>query len=688
MLKALGKILIGILVVLGILFLLLLLWPEDDSQYDESAGYESSDNSGRSESDSGDETRESWEGRETATIMIYMIGSDLESDGGCATADIYEICDAELGKNVNVVIQTGGAYYWQHPMISGDSVQRYSVQDGEISLEQDLGLISMAEPSALEDFIRWGTQTYPADRYGAILWNHGGGTIMGFGADEHFPDDMLSLDKIADAFAGADAHMEFIGFDACLMGTIETAYVLEPYADYLIASEETEPGTGWYYTDWLTALGRNPSISMEKLGRQLIDDFVDGPDSSFWDDTTLALVDLSKIPGVYDALCSYMADSSTSLTKDYDGYYQIMYARSDAKSYGEGEYEQIDIVDYIEEADIAGGDAVIKALKEAVVYFNSSITDSYGLAMYYPYDYPEYYEEMLALLDEIGLSDGSYRDFFNNFVNLLVYGQSCCMRSSAPMEQLTGYEGESAESADYSDASWYDADAGQQVDGGLVTLDSGELYLEEKGDDFVLQLTEEEWSTITTIELQVFVDDGEGYIDLGSDNWYEFDQDGDLIVDFDYTWVALNGMVVPFYAEEEGERSDGSWYSYGYVPAELHPEDGSEAKDVEVMVYWDSQHEEGYVAGYRPVSEDGMTLPARNYPELQEGDELYFYCDYYTYEGEYDASYYMGDALTVTDAEIQVSYEDIGTYTTNICYYLVDLYQNEYWTETIEISFE
>ena len=30
--------------------------------------------------------------------------------------------------------------------------------------------------------------------------------------------------------------------------------VLEPYADYMIASEETEPGIGWYYTGWLTAL--------------------------------------------------------------------------------------------------------------------------------------------------------------------------------------------------------------------------------------------------------------------------------------------------------------------------------------------------------------------------------------------------------------------------------------------------
>ena len=690
--KLMKKAFIATLVILGILFILLLIWPEDEKEYDgdyQTHEEEKDDEEGEDRTEEGSHeqhTREAVSGDGTATILIYMIGSDLESDGGCATQDLYEICDADLGSGVNVIVQTGGAYYWQNPQISGDSVQRFAVQDGELSLKKDVGLVSMVEPETVRDFLVWGTQNYPADRYGLIFWNHGGGTILGFGADEHFPDDMLSLDEIADALDGADVHMEFVGFDACLMGTIETAYMLEPYADYMIASEETEPGTGWYYTDWLTAFGRNPSMDMERLGKQIIDDFVDGPDSFFWDDTTLALVDLSQIPALYSTLCTYMAESRECLSQN--AYRQIMYARSDAKSYGEGEYEQIDIADYVEEAGIDGGDAVKKALDKAVVYFNSSISHSSGLAMYYPYDYPEYYEDMLVLMNEIGFSDGNYQGFFNDFVSLLVYGQYCGRRSLSPMEQLTGYEEETSESIDYGDTSWYDAEIGEQIGDGLVTLDTGELYIAEKGDDFVLQLTDEQWDTITVIEQQVFVDDGEGYIDLGSDNVYEFDDDGDLLIDFDYLWVALDGIIVPFYAVEEGDRADGGWYSYGYVPAELHRKDTEEPIDVEVMVYWDSEHEDGYVAGYRPVSEDGLNLPAKNYPALQAGDVLYFYCDYYTYDGAYDASYYLGDPLTVTEADIQVSYEDIGEVTTNVCYYLMDMYQNEYWTETIEIYFE
>lgn len=35
-----------------------------------------------------------------------------------------------------------------------------------------------------------------------------------------------------------------VGFDTCVMGCVEVAQALAPYADYLVASEDLEPGTG------------------------------------------------------------------------------------------------------------------------------------------------------------------------------------------------------------------------------------------------------------------------------------------------------------------------------------------------------------------------------------------------------------------------------------------------------------
>ena len=98
----------------------------------------------------------------------------------------------------------------------------------------------------------------------------------GYGYDEKFASsgsmDLSGLDR---ALKDAGVKFDFIGFDACLMATAETALTLTQYADYLIASEETEPGVGWYYTNWLTAFGKNTSIPTVELGRQIVDSFVD-----------------------------------------------------------------------------------------------------------------------------------------------------------------------------------------------------------------------------------------------------------------------------------------------------------------------------------------------------------------------------------------------------------------------------
>ena len=90
-------------------------------------------------------------------------------------------------------------------------------------------------------------------------------------------------------------HFDFVGFDACLMCTVETAKMLSPYADYMIASEETEPSSGWFYTEWLNALAENPAMASEDLGRLIVDDFVpEEEERSDYETYTLSLIDLSQ----------------------------------------------------------------------------------------------------------------------------------------------------------------------------------------------------------------------------------------------------------------------------------------------------------------------------------------------------------------------------------------------------------
>ena len=195
-----------------------------------------------------------------------------------------------------------------------------------------------------------------------------------------------------------------------------------------------------------------------------------------------------------------------------------------------------------------------------------------------------------------------------------------------------------------------------------------------------MQLSDEEWGNIASIEQFVYIDDGDGYLGLGWDNVYTFDEEqNELLVDFDYTWVCLDGQVVPFYATEEGIRPTGSWYSYGYSTATLNDE-----QDIEIMIFWDEDHPEGYVAGYRPIQTDNF--PYRNLMQLQEGDVLDFYCDFYTYDEEYEDTYYIGDSLICGD-ELTVSYEDIGEQTVLFYVRLTDFFRNEYWTEPLTFYF-
>ena len=96
---------------------------------------------------------------------------------------------------------------------------------------------------------------------------------------------------------------DFIGFDACLMGTLETANMLAPHAKYMIGSQELEPGTGWDYKAIGNCLAAEPAADALTLGKAICDGFYENCTANEQErDATLALVDLSKI-GALAVLC-------------------------------------------------------------------------------------------------------------------------------------------------------------------------------------------------------------------------------------------------------------------------------------------------------------------------------------------------------------------------------------------------
>lgn len=193
----------------------------------------------------------------------------------------------------------------------------------------------------------------------------------------------------------------------------------------------------------------------------------------------------------------------------------------------------------------------------------------------------------------------------------------------------------------------------------------------------VLRLNEQQWSLVQDLELNLFYDDGEGYIDLGLDNTFDFDGEGGLLGVNEGTWLAVEGQPVAYY--HTATVDDGTNYAItGRVPV-MH--NGSRA---ELILTFDTERPQGYVAGVQTVYLNGETdTVAKSQSELQPGDTLEFLCDYYSYDGDYQDSYLLGDPLIVTEEELTVGDVPLDG-VTRASYRFTDIFGKHHWTPTLQ----
>jgi hypothetical protein len=629
-------------------------------------------------------------GQDIVTVMIYICGADLESQDGAATADIDEMLAATFNDNVNVVLQTGGCESWYTPGMKDGEVQRWQIKDGQLIELEQLGKTSLLDAGTLADFISFAATNYPANRYDLIFWDHGGGSVYGFGQDEVYKRTVLLLPDIASALSTSGVKFDIVGFDACLMATIETAYMLEPYADYLVASEETEPGAGWDYTPWLDTLGADTSLDSVDLGASIVDSFLQDNAPNGVEkgdpDCTLSIVALREIPRVYDELCNYMSNATVAIANTNEEFKQISKAVSRTRSFADGNLDLLDLVDYAKRSNLEGKDTLTEAVLSAVKYSNTTAHNGVsGLSFYFPYTDLSIYGNAKEMFYSFGFG-GQIYDFYDTFINIIAGGQKDSSSRSL-METLTDVE---EVQTDYSAYSWYDSSDAEEYSYDSIDYTALQIAQDEATGSWYLPLSDEDYSLITEVQMQILVDDGEGYIDLGSDQYYETDANNNLLFNFnnDNTWVAIGGQIVCYYAESTTQMDDGTNVFIGYVPAVLNGE-----MDIEILCEWIGDNPDGFILGYRYTNTDetasfGQGTVGKGYFDLLPGDTLDFVCDYYTYDGTFDDSYYFGDTMVIGDTIPEVTYEDIGNNTVLECYMLVDIYQNYSWTEYVEFVAE
>ncbi len=535
-------------------------------------------------------------------IYWYLCGSNLESEGGAATIDLLELMDVQLPENVKVIIQTGGSSSWQNEIINPEYIERYVYDSNGLQLLEQLPLASMGAEETLSSFLAYGKENYPADKRSIIFWNHGGGSVSGAAFDENFSNDALTLDEMYRAFSSTyevseeNPPFELIGFDTCLMATVDVAYTFSDIGKYLVASQELEPGNGWFYTGWADALAKNPAMDGLELGKIICDTFIEGCELvGTAEDATLSVTNLAKVPQLIAAYNDFGKEALANACTDPSFFSHFGRIAVATENYGGNTKEQgytnmTDLGDLARQSvDILPETSsnVLASLEDCVEYkVNGSYRiESTGLSCYYSYS--------ADMDDFIGYTQQGAGEAFKYFY---AYG-------------LTGELSEEGMA--------YIAEMNYDSIQPLQTLasqgwDNYPLDVDSEG-SAVLTLGETATDILSGMYIQLYYLDPEQDIMLllGSDNDLIADWDNGVFKDnFRGVWGAIDGHLAYMEISYEG---DG--YNLYSIPILLNGE------EYNLSVAYDYATATYEILGARkPLDESGMA--DKNLRYLVEGDVI------------------------------------------------------------------
>ena len=358
----------------------------------------------------------------TRTIMLYIVGSNLETDGEIITADLAAIKPENIDlSKTNILLYTGGTKKW-HNFISNEDNGIYKLESSGFKKLESQKQYNLGDPDTLANFIKYAYDNYKADKYDLILYNHGG-AIDGAIYDD-ISNDNLSLQDMVNALDKSPFNennkLDAVLFRTCLNGTIELANILSPYAKYLIGSEEVSWGS-----KYSSVLGFLNNVTAKDNGLDFGTKFIESyelqmkaidPYNSV--KHTYSVIDLSKIDKVNKELDNYI--SGLDLSKNYNN---IVKVRTEAYQYGQDSprYDMIDLYDFVSKSSKYSkndGKKLLSALEEAIVYNYANETNSHGLSIYFPYyggkgQKYKFIEEVYSHLNY----SSKYKEFITSFNN-------------------------------------------------------------------------------------------------------------------------------------------------------------------------------------------------------------------------------------------------------------------------------
>ena len=579
-------------------------------------------------------------------LFVYMNGSDLESDYKLATQNIAAMLSTSPQERPTVLFLMGGTRQWHLTQkIPSESIVYATLDQDSLNIVRTQSHQSIGSPETLCEFIRYGMKHYPAEHYGLIFWNHGSGSVIGFGKDERHADNTtLTLSEIRaglkDAGIEGGKRFSFIGFDACLMATLETAVSLVPYTDYLVASQELEPGKGWNYKSILNSLSGHSGISGKETGIDIANSF-QTYNKETPDRLTLSVTDLRRIPALNQTVEKFALRINRKLSEennhtDTPFYTRLIKSRNESRSLGIPALtysgpDMVDLGDFVRNSgkgELQGlADTLISQIHEAVVYQIDSYREHEsplsGLSVYFPCQNTDL-SAYLPEYQQCGIGTEYLR-----LVN------TCFQRLQAKQQ---------APKIDHA------------IQNDSLRL-STEMILNLRKIYAVLQYYDKDrWITYGM--------DGDGISLDPTGRIIQKDAAGVPMKEWNREWIRLGDSIASVYQIQ----SDASSLTYS-VPAHLN------GKRVDLIVRFDSG--QAGILGSRQA--DNNLIPDKGLIPLQAGDEITLLHEVFRENGP--TQYVPGITYHVKkkkDARAYIRQVPPGRYRYGYC--LVDLYGNRYYT--------
>lgn len=254
------------------------------------------------------------------TFAVYLVGNNNLSDAGWDDLNEMEVVGSSNSLAIAVQAKFSQKYSSSVPVQYQVGTYRMLVQkdsdrqtSASMAAATALPTTNMSDPASLTAFVKWAAETYPAKRMAVILWDHGmgypGGFVDGTG-------DILTLKEIVSGIKASGVHPDVVGFDACLMGMHEVGMALRGITDWMVGSEEVEPGSGYPYDKVLAHLQTTPTLTPQQFGSAIVDEYAAYfANSTRAAGTTQSLLDLSKISAFNDQLGKIAESINTNLSQ-------------------------------------------------------------------------------------------------------------------------------------------------------------------------------------------------------------------------------------------------------------------------------------------------------------------------------------------------------------------------------------